>query len=275
MLKHTPRPDLFRFVLVFDAIDRQREAAPTLLPALARLSEIVCFFYILFQGKCRLTPMLILDPQPDDYLHRHRPPSQLPPDCTRPAPPFPQLHQVRIRRNPHGLAASHPHQHSPRRDCRAMDPLRRLRPRHPRPRRRPQPPVHPQRLRRALAALHSAHPRWHARSARVLEALCRCAYPLPRRPRPGPWHRCLFLLFRQYRPRNAGEARRCGPGDNDRPNSSPSYHGKNAPSSRLRRLPQRYTPRPHRLLYPAPRPAPARGGSFRVGNSGPARRRPE
>lgn len=32
-----------RFVLVFDGIDRQREAPPTLLPALARLSEIVSF----------------------------------------------------------------------------------------------------------------------------------------------------------------------------------------------------------------------------------------
>lgn len=31
-----------RFVLVFDGIDRQRDAPPTLLPALARLSEIVC-----------------------------------------------------------------------------------------------------------------------------------------------------------------------------------------------------------------------------------------
>ena len=30
-----------RFVLVFDGIDRQREAPPTLLPALARLSEMV------------------------------------------------------------------------------------------------------------------------------------------------------------------------------------------------------------------------------------------
>ncbi len=32
-----------RFVLVFDGIDRQREAPPTLFPALARLSEIVSF----------------------------------------------------------------------------------------------------------------------------------------------------------------------------------------------------------------------------------------
>ncbi|KAL8931762.1 MAG: hypothetical protein Q9216_007080 [Gyalolechia sp. 2 TL-2023] len=30
-----------KFILVFDNIDRQREAAPTLLPALARLGEIV------------------------------------------------------------------------------------------------------------------------------------------------------------------------------------------------------------------------------------------
>ncbi|KAK4465933.1 putative origin recognition complex subunit orc5 protein [Cladorrhinum samala] len=43
MLKYTtpPRPNNFRFVLVFDGIDRQREAPHTLLPALARLSEII------------------------------------------------------------------------------------------------------------------------------------------------------------------------------------------------------------------------------------------
>lgn len=34
----------WRFVLVLDAIDRQREAPPTLLPGLARLSEMVCVF---------------------------------------------------------------------------------------------------------------------------------------------------------------------------------------------------------------------------------------
>lgn len=32
-----------KFVLVLDGVDRQREASPTLLPALARLGEIVCF----------------------------------------------------------------------------------------------------------------------------------------------------------------------------------------------------------------------------------------
>lgn len=41
MLKHVTQPEGRHFVLVFDAIDRQKEAPPTLLPALARLSEMV------------------------------------------------------------------------------------------------------------------------------------------------------------------------------------------------------------------------------------------
>ncbi|KAL7624524.1 hypothetical protein AAE478_006089 [Parahypoxylon ruwenzoriense] len=41
MLKYVEREAGWRFVLVFDGIDRQREAPPTLLPALARLSEII------------------------------------------------------------------------------------------------------------------------------------------------------------------------------------------------------------------------------------------
>ncbi|KAF3070828.1 Origin recognition complex subunit 5 [Daldinia childiae] len=42
MLKYDqPQERDSRFVLVFDGIDRQREAPPTLLPALARLSEII------------------------------------------------------------------------------------------------------------------------------------------------------------------------------------------------------------------------------------------
>ena len=31
-----------KFILVFDGIDRQREAPPSILPAIARLGEIVC-----------------------------------------------------------------------------------------------------------------------------------------------------------------------------------------------------------------------------------------
>lgn len=38
-----------KFVLVFDGIDRQRDAPPTLLQALARLGEIVSFYlYVRF-----------------------------------------------------------------------------------------------------------------------------------------------------------------------------------------------------------------------------------
>ncbi|KAL2875986.1 hypothetical protein SGCOL_008837 [Colletotrichum sp. CLE4] len=40
MLKYTQRPDGWRLVLVFDAIDQQRDAPASLLPALARLSEV-------------------------------------------------------------------------------------------------------------------------------------------------------------------------------------------------------------------------------------------
>ncbi|KAI0484533.1 origin recognition complex subunit 5 C-terminus-domain-containing protein [Xylariaceae sp. FL0804] len=50
MLDHAvaPEPRPRRFVLVFDGIDRQREAPPTLLPALARLSEIIPYLSTVF-----------------------------------------------------------------------------------------------------------------------------------------------------------------------------------------------------------------------------------
>ncbi|POS70838.1 hypothetical protein DHEL01_v210771 [Diaporthe helianthi] len=41
MLKRVEQPHSCHFVLVFDAIDRQKEAPATLLPALARLSEVI------------------------------------------------------------------------------------------------------------------------------------------------------------------------------------------------------------------------------------------
>ncbi|KAL3963752.1 hypothetical protein ACCO45_000756 [Purpureocillium lilacinum] len=50
MLRDPTRDPRWRFVLVLDAIDRQRDAPPTLLPALARLSEIIpcltCVFIV-------------------------------------------------------------------------------------------------------------------------------------------------------------------------------------------------------------------------------------
>lgn len=65
MLKYTPRPDGFRFVLVFDAIDRQREAPHTLLPALARLSEIVSALTGGKRGNGLPTP------PPSSHAHTH------------------------------------------------------------------------------------------------------------------------------------------------------------------------------------------------------------
>ncbi|EAQ83849.1 hypothetical protein CHGG_10253 [Chaetomium globosum CBS 148.51] len=59
MLKYTPRPDGFRFVLVFDGIDRQRDAPHTLLPALARLSEII---------PCLATVFIVTSPPPNFLL---------------------------------------------------------------------------------------------------------------------------------------------------------------------------------------------------------------
>ncbi|KAK4100991.1 hypothetical protein N658DRAFT_449860, partial [Parathielavia hyrcaniae] len=58
MLKYSPRPDGFRFVLVFDAIDRQRDAPHTLVPALARLSEMIP----------RLTTIFIVTSPPPHFL---------------------------------------------------------------------------------------------------------------------------------------------------------------------------------------------------------------
>ncbi|EHA50486.1 hypothetical protein MGG_03184 [Pyricularia oryzae 70-15] len=50
--RETERPASWRFVLVFDAIDRQRDSPPTLLPALARLSEIIPNLTIVFIMTC-------------------------------------------------------------------------------------------------------------------------------------------------------------------------------------------------------------------------------
>lgn len=51
MLKYPTRDPAWRFVLVLDGVDRQRDAPLTLLPALARLSEIVSdYIYLLSHG---------------------------------------------------------------------------------------------------------------------------------------------------------------------------------------------------------------------------------
>ncbi|KAJ2897621.1 Origin recognition complex subunit 5 [Zalerion maritima] len=55
MLNGVQHTDFWRFVLVFDGIDRQREAPYTMLPALARLSEII---------PCLTTIFIMTCPQP-------------------------------------------------------------------------------------------------------------------------------------------------------------------------------------------------------------------
>jgi origin recognition complex subunit 5 len=77
-----------RFVLVFDGIDRQRDATPTLLPSLAKLGEIVRYECIQIQFI-----LMVPDPKHHHNLHRHRPPTQLPPPSGRATYPFPILHQ--------------------------------------------------------------------------------------------------------------------------------------------------------------------------------------
>jgi origin recognition complex subunit 5 len=62
-----------RLVLVFDGIDRQREAPVTLLPALARLGEIVRLILMNYSTAFNQSP----DTQSHNDLYRHLPSSQL------------------------------------------------------------------------------------------------------------------------------------------------------------------------------------------------------
>jgi hypothetical protein len=86
-----------RFVLVFDGIDRQRDAPPTLFPALARLGEIVsppphsCSIHTADEN---------IDPPPHHNLHNHRPAPQFPPRPRRPTHLLPSLHQTRTPLHP-------------------------------------------------------------------------------------------------------------------------------------------------------------------------------
>ncbi|KAH8197880.1 hypothetical protein TruAng_007932 [Truncatella angustata] len=70
MLKYVQRGTDWRFVLVFDAIDRQKEAPPTLLPALARLSEIIPNLTTIFILTAPLPSLLRTPATP----HLHFPP---------------------------------------------------------------------------------------------------------------------------------------------------------------------------------------------------------
>ncbi|KAI0485862.1 origin recognition complex subunit Orc5 [Xylaria cf. heliscus] len=70
MLKYVEQDVQPRFVLVFDGIDRQRDAPPTLLPALARLSEIIPNLTTVFVVTTPLPSLLRISSPP----HVHFPP---------------------------------------------------------------------------------------------------------------------------------------------------------------------------------------------------------
>lgn len=97
MVGYPERDPRWRFVLVLDAIDGQRDAPPTLLPALARLSEIVsCYVVYIGHTEWKLTD---LDPSPYVRLHRHISSRRLPTITYISTPQLPCLRKSRIRSN--------------------------------------------------------------------------------------------------------------------------------------------------------------------------------
>ncbi|KAK4239249.1 origin recognition complex subunit 5 C-terminus-domain-containing protein [Achaetomium macrosporum] len=89
MLKYTPRPDGFRFVLVFDAIDRQRDAPHTLLPALARLSEIIPSLTTVFIVTSPAPYFLRISSVPHLHFPTYTKPEFISILSTTPPPPLP------------------------------------------------------------------------------------------------------------------------------------------------------------------------------------------
>ena len=87
-----------KFILVFDGVDNQREAPPTLLPALARLGEFVRLTIHAYIRAHTLRNCL----GTQSYNRFDRPTSitSLPPPCRRPTHPFPVLHTRPIYTRP-------------------------------------------------------------------------------------------------------------------------------------------------------------------------------
>jgi hypothetical protein len=79
MLLGSKKHERWRFVLVFDSIDRQKEAPATLIPGLARLSEIVGVANAGSHLVLTPSPLTfpIIDSLPDMRFRRHDPPSGL------------------------------------------------------------------------------------------------------------------------------------------------------------------------------------------------------
>lgn len=194
-----------RFILVFDGIDRQREAAPTLLPAIARLGELVRLLVFISKHQANKHP----DPKSQHNPHNNHPLSSPPPPLPHPPHPLPTLHP---RRDP-----LHPLPHPPlnlplpillhRRNrlpnqrlrlSLALDPLHSRSMGLPRPKLRPRPPQLPPRLHAPLATLHPTDPGQPLRRSRTLKTNGSEPQPLPER---GSAHRkhCAHLhKLRRY-----------------------------------------------------------------------------
>ena len=79
-----------KFILVFDGIDRQRDASPTLLPAIARLGELVPPPVLI--TRARLT---FADTEPECHPHRHCSSTTTPPPARHPPHTLSSLHKSR------------------------------------------------------------------------------------------------------------------------------------------------------------------------------------
>jgi hypothetical protein len=98
-----------KFILVFDGIDKQRDAPPTLLPALARLGEYVGLYTIQFSMLSANNP---IDPKPDNRIHHISPISASLSPTWNPSYSFPAVHQGPDHRNPVALLFAYlPHTH--------------------------------------------------------------------------------------------------------------------------------------------------------------------
>lgn len=177
-----------KLVIVFDGIDRQREAPPTLLPALARLGEIVR------STRNHSTSLLITipDTQPHNPLHSHRPSPQLssPPRC--PTHPFPLLHQARAPTNPLFHHSQTPTPSRPKRNTRNLVPLHIRSLRLPIQTLRPRHPLLPLHQPPSLAPLHPTHPLQPAILHPIQPTPSSKPLPLPKRLRPNPRPHILF-----------------------------------------------------------------------------------
>jgi hypothetical protein len=76
-----------KLVLVLDGVDKQRGLNPTTLPALVRLSDIVCFE----QSSCNNMLTCVLDTKPLPYPNRDHTTRSLPTESRHSAASFPAL----------------------------------------------------------------------------------------------------------------------------------------------------------------------------------------